>query len=81
MLEDALRDLGDASGDEHVADLAGRVRSLMKDGNVKGTLAGDGRANDEHKGVNMQAVENEAERVWRGEGGQAGEETEKVSQL
>ncbi|CAD6576800.1 MAG: hypothetical protein ASARMPREDX12_008012 [Alectoria sarmentosa] len=81
MLEDALRDLGDASGDEHVADLAGRVRSLMKDGNVKGTRARDRRANEEPKGVNMQAVEKEAERVRSGEGGQAGEETEKVSQL
>lgn len=87
MLEDALMNLGDASGDEHIKDLAGRVRSLMKDGNGNGARVGNGdddgvgRANDDEDGVKMQTVEHEAERVRSGKGGQAGEETEKVSQL
>lgn len=69
MLEDALMELGEGNGDEHITELAERVRSLMKDGNEKGSE------------VKMQAVENEVERVRSGVRGQADEETEKVSQL
>lgn len=79
MLEDALMELGEGSKDEHVRDLAERVRSLMKGGNGEGVCSGDGR--DEDSDVKMQAVESEFERVRSGEGGQADEETEKVLQL
>ena len=73
MLEGALRDLGEGSGDGHVGDLARRVRSLVEGGDGDG----DGRRSE----VDMQAVENEVGRVRSGEGGQADEETEKISQL
>ena len=78
MLEDALKDLGEGSGDGHVEDLSGRVRSLMKDGN--GDEKGDRRAYDDEKELKMQAIGTEVE-VRSGEGWQAGEETEKVPQL
>lgn len=82
MLEDALRHLGEGSGDGHVGDLAERVRLSMKDGDERPARVrdrdkdGNGRMYDYEKGVKMQAVENEVERVRSGEGGQAGEETE-----
>lgn len=80
MLEDALRDLGEGSGDGHVGDLAERVRSLlMEGGDGEGVRSGDGE--DRRSGVDMQAVENEVGRVRNGGGPQADEETEKVSQL
>ncbi len=78
MLEDALRDLGEGS-DEHVGDLADRVRSLMDKENGKGDCGGDGKVDCSE--VKMQAVENEVERVRSGADRQAVEETEKVSQL
>ncbi|KAL9138122.1 MAG: hypothetical protein Q9175_000639, partial [Cornicularia normoerica] len=65
MLEDALMDLGEGSEDDHIKDLAERVRSLMKDGNEKGVRSGDGK--DEDSKVKVQAVEDEVDRVRSGE--------------
>lgn len=76
MLEYALRELGRGSEDEHVGDLAERVRSLMMDGNGKGIQGGNGK--DEESEVKRRAVENEMEGVRSGEGGEPGEETEKI---
>lgn len=78
MLEAALMGLGEGSVDEHVRDLAERVRSLMKGGKGKGGRSGDGKDGDSE--LKTQAVENEVERIRSGESGRAGEETEKVSQ-
>lgn len=79
MLEDALRELGEGSGDEHVRDLAERVRSLLNEGNEKGDRSGDGKVDCSE--VKAQAVENEVGRFRSGEDRQADEETEKVSPL
>ena len=78
MLEVALRDLGEGR-DEHVGDLAERVRSLMNKENGNGDHSGNG--NVDCSEVKMQAVENEVERFRSGADRQAVEETEKVSQL
>lgn len=79
MLEESLMGLGEGSGDEHVRDLAERVRSLMKGGNENGVRSGEGKERDGD--LKTQAVENEVERISSGKDGQAGEETEKASQL
>ena len=79
MLEDSLMGLGEGSGDEHVRDLAERVRLLTTGG--RGAGVGGGKGKESHSEVKMQAVENEVERMRSGRGEQAGEETEKVSQL
>lgn len=79
MLEEALGGLGEGSGDEHVRDLAERVRSLKKVESEDGVRGGDLKDGDSV--VRVRAVENEVERVRSGEGGQAGEETEKIAQL
>lgn len=72
MLEGALRELGgeeEGGGDEHVRDLAARVRALM---------GSDGEGKDSDDGeVEVQAVEKEVQRVRSGGGGEASEETEK----
>lgn len=78
MLEAALVGLGEGSVDEHVRDLAERVRALMKGGKGQGGRGGDGKDGDSE--LKTQAVENEVERIRSGESGRAGEETEKVSQ-
>lgn len=80
MLEESLNGIGEGSRDEHVGDLAERVRALMKDGDGKG-VHGSRKGNVSDGEMKMQAVENEIERVRSGKDGQAGEETEKASQL
>lgn len=76
MLEYALVGLGEGSEDEHVRDLAERVRSLMMDGNHESVRRGSGK--DEDSEMKMQAVKNEIDSVKSGEDCKAGEETEKV---
>ncbi|KAM0804101.1 hypothetical protein BDR22DRAFT_818267 [Usnea florida] len=74
MLEAGLRELGgEGCVDEHVRDLAARVRVLMGGG---GEGEGEGKDSDEGK-VEVQAVGKEVQRVRRGDGGQASEEAEK----
>lgn len=77
MLEEALGDLweGEGSGDEHVRELAGRVRLLKKKKIGSGDGVGGGEGKDGESG---RAVGIEVERVRSGEGGQADEETEKA---
>ena len=79
MLEDALRELGEGSGDEHVGDLAERVRSLLNEGNEQGDRSADGKVDCSE--VKTHAVENEIGRFRSGEDERADEETEKVSPL
>lgn len=79
MLEDSLLGLGEESGDEHVRDLAERVRLLKTGGKGKGVRSG--KRSGSYKEVNIQSVENEVERMRSNRGEQADEETEKVSQL
>ena len=79
MLEDSLMELGDGSGDEHVGDLAERVRFLKESGKEKGLGSEEGEESASE--LKMQALENEVKRVSSGRDGQATEETEKASQL
>ena len=79
MLEDALAEIGEGGEDEHVRDLAERVRSLITDGDGKGFP--DRYGKDDSSEVKVQAVDKEIKRIRTGEGGQADEETEKASQL
>ena len=81
MLEDSLTELGEGSRDEHVGELAERVRALMKKGGDGEGVGSSGKGKGSDSEVKMQAVENEVQRVRSGRDGQAGEETEKVSQL
>ena len=78
MLEDSLISLGDGGGDDHVEDLAKRVRLMMKGGAEKSVRSGNGTESDSR--VKPQAVDNAAERVRSGRDGGAVEETEKISQ-
>ena len=67
MLEEALVDLGEGAGDEHVEDLATRVREVgrREEGTPGGTMAA------------KQAVEGELERVRSGSSSHEQEETAK----
>ncbi|KAI4178853.1 MAG: hypothetical protein LQ346_007332, partial [Caloplaca aetnensis] len=67
MLEEALRELGEGAGDEHVEDLARRVREI-------GEREGGGRS-----GINVaeEAVNGELEKVKSGSSSHEQEETEK----
>ena len=78
MLEHALEGLGDGSEDEHVKDLAARVRMLMgvQDGQGKDANRLEHRRKEGHQ-VAKHAVVNEARRVEKGRGGRAVEETKK----
>ncbi|KAL8708321.1 MAG: hypothetical protein Q9220_006796 [cf. Caloplaca sp. 1 TL-2023] len=66
MLEEALRGLGEGAGDEHVEDLAGRVRG------VGGASVGEGGED-----ARERAVGSEVERVRSGTNTGESEETEK----
>ena len=72
MLKQALEELAPESGDEHVRDLAERVRKLMGEG--KEHAQGGKSA----KGLSDNAVERALERVKSWEGGDSVEEAEKV---
>ena len=78
MLEDSLISLGDGGGDDHVEDLAERVRLMMTGGEEHSIRSGTGTESDSR--VKTQAVDNEVERVRSGSDGGAIEETEKISQ-
>ena len=81
MLESALEGLGEGGGDEHVSDLARRVRALEAGAVGKGMgMLGDGAASEAVEGrVGDGAVSNELERVRSGADGSHSvqEETEK----
>ena len=79
MLENSLLSLGDGSEDQHVEDLAERVRLLMNGGEKKSVRSGKGK--ESNREVKIQAVDNEVERVRSGRDGRAVEETEKALQL
>jgi len=72
MLEEALEDLASESGDEHVKDLANRVRKSVGEG--KQSAEAENYGNE----LAGEAVEREIERVRGGEGGQPVEEAEKA---
>lgn len=79
MLESALEGLGEGGGDEHVSDLARRVRALEAGAAAKGVL-GDGAVREAIEDrIGKEAVSAELERVQSGaEGGHSvQEETEK----
>ena len=77
MLENSLMSLGDGDVDDHVEDLAERVRLLMKGCGEKSVRNRNGKESESR--VKTQAVDNEVERVKSGGVGQAAEETEKIS--
>lgn len=68
MLEEALRELGEGAGDEHVEDLARRVREV---GNRE-------EGKESGKDVTDEAVEGEIERLKSGTSSHEQEETEKA---
>lgn len=79
MLESALEGLGEGGGDEHVSDLARRVRALEAGAEAKG-MPGGGAASEAAQGrMGDEAVSAEFERVHSGADGshRVQEETEK----
>lgn len=72
MLEEALGELAPEGGDEHVRDLAVRVRKLMGEGDERA------RAEGISSGLAGEAVEREVERVMSGGSGMPVEEVEKT---
>ena len=73
MLESALRELGDGSRDEHVEDLARRVRGVVGKGKGEEVVTTEGKG----KGITDEAVEREVERIESGKGHGRLEEVEK----
>ena len=79
MLENSLIGLGDGDVDDHVEDLAERVRLLMKGCGEGEKSVRNGNGKESESRVKTQAVDNEVERVKSGGVGQAAEETAKIS--
>ena len=75
MLEEALEGLGKESEDEHVEDLARRVRALGAKGSMGHVFSGGGGSNEK---MADEAIEKEMTRVTSGATSHNQEETEKI---